>query len=164
MGYKVRLVRRVRVGGWMLTLAVAVATLGLLVTAPETQAGKGWCRVDPVVIIEGQIADVFVGSTLSALLTTTGPIEIVVTVPTGTRVQHVISDLGFGRGYDFSFAESDALVATDDGVPVEVDVYVPATRDELPISVYFAPRLLGLLSPASADGYANSWVSLSTNV
>jgi hypothetical protein len=156
--------RRFGVSRLVLTAAVALAALGLLVTGPSAKAGKGWCRVDPVVIIDGQIADIFVGSTLSALLSTTGPIEIVVTVPPGTSTTHVISDLGFGRGYDFSFVESSDLVETAGGVPVNVDVYVPARSDTLPVSVYFAPRLLGILWPASADGYANSWVTVSSNV
>ena len=146
------------------TIALTLAVLGLVLTGSPAQAGKGWCRVDPIVIIDGEIADVFVGSTLSALLTTTGPIRMVVTVPPGTQATKLISDLGFGRGYDFRFAESSDLVATEDGIPVRVDVYVPATDDSLPVSVYFAPRLLGILWPASVDGYANSWVSLTAHV
>ena len=148
----------------VLAAAIALATLGMLVSAPSASAGNGWCRVDPIVIIDGQIADIFVGSTLSALLSTTGPIEIVVTVPPGTRTTHVISDLGFGRGYDFSFVESSDLVETADGVSVDVAVYVPARTNTLPVSVFFAPRLLGILWPASADGYANRWVSVSSHV
>jgi hypothetical protein len=156
--------RRSGTGRFVLTAAVVIASLGFLARVPTAEAGKGWCRSDPVVIIDGQIADVFVGSTLDALITTTGPIRIVVTVPPGTSTTYVISDLGFGHGYDFSFAESPDLVATDDGVPVNVDVYVPATKDSLPVSVFFAPRLLGILRPASADGYANSWVSVSSHM
>lgn len=148
----------------VLGVAVAAAVIGMLATGPSAQAGKGWCRVDPVVIIDGQVTDIFVGSDPSALLTTTGPIQIVVTVPAEMSATHVISDLGFGRGYDFSIVESSQLVATADSVPVDVEVYVPATGDALPVSVYFAPRLLGLLQPASTDGHANAWVELTTSV
>lgn len=164
MAFRVGSVSGFRISRVVSTLAVALAVLGLVLTGSSAQAGKGWCRVDPVVIIDGQIADIFVGSTLSALLTTTGPIKMIVTVPPGTKTTKLISDLGFGRGYDFRFAESSDLVATEDGIPVRVDVYVPATKDSLPVSVYFAPRLLGILWPASIDGYANDWISLTAHV
>ena len=149
---------------FVMAAAVILAASGMTFTGSTADAGKGWCRVDPVVIIDGQIADIFVGSTLSALTSTTGPIKVVVTVPEGAKTTYVISDLGFLRGYDFRFATSPDLEKTADGVPVRVAVYVPAKSDSLPITVYFSPRLLGLLWPASADGHANSWVTVNSSV
>jgi hypothetical protein len=145
-------------------LVVALAILATLVTGSTVEAGKGWCRVDPIFIIDGQITDVFVGSDLSALLSTTGPITMILTVSPDTQAVKLISDLGFGRGYDISIETSEALVKTETHTPVQIEVYVPATRDSLPISVYFSPRLLGILSPVSVDGHANSWITLNSGV
>jgi hypothetical protein len=156
--------RRTRVSGLTVLVAFFVATVALGASGLSAQAGKGWCRVDPIVSIDNQIADIFIGSNLSALTSTTGPIKIVVTVPTGTKTAHIISDLGFGRGYDLTFVKSSNLVKTDDRVPVHIDVYVPAKKDSLPISVYFAPHLLTILSPLSADGSANQWLRLGAHV
>jgi hypothetical protein len=116
------------------------------------------------VVIDGTIADVFVGSTPFALPETTGPIQIVVTVPSGTTTAHLISDLGFGHGYDLCFVEWPDLVGSDNGLPVLVDVFVPATDDSLRVSVNVAARLLGFLWPAGSDGTANTWVSVDSRV
>jgi hypothetical protein len=148
----------------LFSVAVVVAALGLVLTGSPAQAGKGWCRVDPIVVIDGQIADIFVGSTLKALTNTTGPIELVVTVPENVNATKLISDLGFGRGYDFRIVKSAELVKSGKQVPVRIQVYVPAKSDDLPISVYFAPRLLGIIFPESADGYANQWITLNSTV
>jgi hypothetical protein len=156
--------RRLRRNWIAVFAAIVLAMVGTMLSGPTAEAGKGWCRVDPVVIIDGQIADIFVGSTLSALTSTTGPISIVVTVPEETSTTHVISDLGFLRGYDFQFATSPDLQKNADGIPVQIGVYVPASTDQLPVTVYFAPRLLGILAPASADGHANSWVTLTSGI
>jgi hypothetical protein len=53
---------------------------------------------------------------------------------------------------------------TDNGIEVLVEVFVPATDDEMPVRVEFAPRILGILWPASAEGTANSWVRLRTEL
>lgn len=145
-------------------IVVAIAALVMLSSASTAQAGKGWCRVDPIFIIDGQVTDVFVGSTLGALTSTTGPIKIVVTIPPETHAVKLLSDLGFGRGYDISIVTSDELVKTSDRTPVELKVYVPAKSDSLPVSVYFSPRLLGILNPVSVDGNANHWITLNSGV
>ncbi len=159
-----RPMHRSRVNGISVLMAVLVAAVGLCSSGLQARAGKGWCRVDPVISIDGQLADDSIGSDLSVLTSTTGPITIVITVPTDTETAHIISDAGFGRGYDLQFVTSSELVETEQGVPVHIDVYVPATKDSLPISVYFAPHLLKLLTPHSADGQANQWISLDARV
>ena len=46
---------------------------------------------------------------------------------------------------------------------LEVAVYVPA-KEDLAIGVEFAPRVVGILSPARADGFANQWITLATQL
>ncbi len=148
---------------WVRMAVAWILALGILLTSgtPDVAAGRGWCRADPLLLINGATADVWVGSTLQALLDTTGPIRLVVTTPEGVQAQHVISDLGFGRGYDISIGTSPDLEWSSEGIELEIAVWVPA-RSELPVTVEFVPRVLGILWPASASGSTNSWVMVQT--
>ncbi len=143
------------------SLLVIVALLSTL-TPQGAMAGTGWCRTDPVVAIGGQLADVFVSAPLDAPLLVTGPNHIVITLPPGVGRILVASTLGFGQGEIVEFAESPSLNATADRIDVRIKVYVPATDDSMPVLVEFAPEVVGVLAPASAQGTANTWVSLKT--
>ncbi len=140
---------------------VTVAFLFALV-AQGAHAGTGWCRTDPAVAIEGRPADIFVAAPLDAPLLVTGPTRIEVTVPPGIDVMLIASSLGFGQGETVEFAESPSLKATAERVDVLIRVYVPATDDTMPVLVEFAPEVVGILAPASAEGTANAWISLRT--
>jgi hypothetical protein len=128
-------------------------------------AGRAWCRFDPVVMIDGQVADMFVGSTLTMLLNSTGPIKMKITIPNESKGLVVLMDLGFGRGYDIEFIKSGDLTKSRRETEVMIDVYAPARDSSLPVSVTFAPRSLGssltdILFGTSAEGNANEWIRL----
>jgi hypothetical protein len=149
-------------------LAGIPAALGAVVAASRgADAHRAWCRTDPIVIIDGAIVDIFVsaplGDLVKAILTVTGPNKIVVTVPQGVKAWLLLSDLGFGRGNTVTFAQSPDLQRTADGVQVKVEVFVPA-KGSFPVRVDFAPRILGILAPESAEGVTNSWFSLTTDL
>jgi hypothetical protein len=140
--------------------ALVVVGLVLALTAHDAGATRGWCKSDPIVLIDGRLADIFVSAPLDAPLKVTGPTRVVVTVPVGVAADLVISDLGFGKGEEVSFAASSELRKTAKGTEVKVAVYVPATDGAMPVAVEFAPRLVGILAPVRAEGTANEWVSL----
>ena len=153
------------------TVGRGLLLAGLLfpVVARGTLAGRAWCRTDPVVSINGELADVFVAGPPEAPLLVNGANEIVVTVPDGVKKQLVLNDLGFGQGNTVSFKTSSRLRVTRSGVEVKVAVRVPVDDSKLPdydgpmpVRVEFAPRVVGILSPASAEGTANQWVTLRT--
>jgi len=150
-----------------LTRRAALRTLGasaLAVPAAlglrNADAARAWCRTDPLVLIDGTIVDIFVLGPLTAPLKVTGPTEVVVTVPVGVSASLVLMDLGFGRGEVVSFAESAEPTKDDRGIQVKVDVRVPARDKSMPVRVEFAPRIIGILWPTSAEGTANRWISL----
>jgi hypothetical protein len=143
---------------------VVLVALAFALTAQAAAAGRGWCRTDPVVTIDGTIVDIFAAAPAKALLLVTGPNRFVVTVPVGVETRLIAEDLGFGRGVETTFAESSELRVTEAGIEVRVALYVPATDGTMPVRLEVAPRLLGLLRPASAEGTANAWVSLTTVV
>ena len=71
----------------------------------------------------------------------------------------VLAGVGFGRGEIVRFEERNRLQQSAEGLEVEVEVYVPASR-ELPIGVELARNLVGILDPTVAEGVTNEWISL----
>lgn len=144
--------------------ALALAALALVLAVPGATAGHGWCRSDPLLSIDGDLADLFVLAPLEAPLLVTGATEIVVTVPKDVRIKLSVAGPGFGRGENVRFAESSALRRTAEGMEITVKAYVPARDDAMPVRLEFAPRVVGILWPASAEGTANAWVTLKTKL
>ena len=142
-----------------LSMALLLVLIALTVTALPTSAGRAWCRTDPLFLIDGHVVDVLVAGPLLASLQVTGPTKIVVTVPEGVKAHHLLSDLGFGRGYAVSIVRSPDLQVTPAGAEIRVDVYVPARRS-IPIAVDVAKDILGILSPTSAYGNSNQWITV----
>ena len=144
--------------------ALAFAVLALALTVPGAAAGVGWCRTDPVVVIDGRLADIFVSAQFVDLLNVTGPTEIVISTPVEVDVTLAIATLGFGYGEVVSFEESRSLKVTSDGIDVRIKVRVPALSDAMPVRVEFAAHVVGILQPVAVEGHANEWVSLRTHL
>ena len=130
---------------------------------PDAGAISLWCRVDPIVQIDGQTAAVLVSSYEEMKLLAAGPTKVRVTVPPGVDTRLVATDRGFGGwGYEVSFAESAALKDRGDVLEVRIEVYAPALDAALPVRVAFTPRGGGRLLAGTAEGTANAWVSVRT--
>lgn len=147
----------------VLQTAVAVASGAATGDHQTTLAGRGWCRSDPLITIQGVPADIFCTASFKALVRVTGPTQIVVSVPVGVSTALLLAGPGFGRGEHLRFEESDRLQQSGSTVELEVAVHVPASED-LAIGVEFAPRVVGLLAPARAEGFANQWITLFTQL
>lgn len=145
------------------TLLRAAAGAAALALAPTRAGGaaRGWCKSDPLIAIDGGLADIFIAAPLKILLAVTGPTEFVVTLPEGVDGVLLLGGVGFGRGETLRFETSRKLARTPDGIEVKVAARVPA-RNDLPIAVEFAPRILGILAPDTAEGETNRWVRLAT--
>lgn len=143
--------------------SLGLLTAGLGAPARVAEAGRGWCRTDPLMLIDGDLVDIFCTAPLSMLLSATGPNEIVVTVPKGVKAYLVLAGIGFGRGEIVRIEKSADLEKKRRSVEVHVDVFIPA-RENLEVGVEFAPRILGILNPDTAEGFANSWVTLKTKL
>ena len=146
---------------------LAVLVLSLAFGAPQADAARGWCMADPLIMVDGQLADVFVSSDPAMLLKASGPIEMVITIPAGSKGSVILTDLGFLRGYKISFKQSSALQKTATHTQVKVSVYATNKGARLPVKVTFAPRTLSsglkaILFGQSVSGYSNSWVTLKT--
>jgi hypothetical protein len=141
-----------------------IAVLFALSVTAHASASVGWCRSDPVVIVNLTLADVFTSAQIEDLGKVTGATRIVIVTPTNVFATLATPGLGFGYGEFVTFDKSPSLHKTPSGIEVIVKVYVPATDSAMPIRVYFAPRVIGLLSPMSAQGHANSWVILRSSM
>ena len=142
--------------------ALLVSILTFVLAVPGTSAGIGWCRDDPVVVVDGQIANLYVSARFEDLPEVTGPTDIVISTPVGVDVALAVEGPGFGYGEHVSFVESQSLQVTTEGIEVRIKVRVPARSDTMPIRVEFAPQVVGTLQPATAEGTANEWVALRT--
>jgi hypothetical protein len=144
----------------LLGRAAGLVATPVALAIQSAAAGRGWCRSDPVLLIDGVPADLFCTAPLTAPLDVTGPTQIVVTQPPDVAADVLVPDLiGFGRGVQLSFAHAPRLQRTPTGVEVEIAVLAPA-RTDFALSVAFAPRLIGLLAPMRAEGHANAWLTL----
>lgn len=150
-----------RFGRRHILLSAAALAAGIAGPPRPAEAARGWCRTDPLILIDGELADIFCTAPLSMLLQATGPTEYVVTLPRGVDGKLLLAGPGFLKGETLEFRHSRKLKKTKSGIEIKVAVRVPA-KEDLPIGLEFAPRILGILNPDRAEGFANSWVSLRT--
>lgn len=152
--------RRCFLGGRFVVVQLAfVLLLALSATAPAS-ASVGWCKSDPVVTVNLALADVFTSAQIEDLSKVTGATQIVLVTPVEVFATLATPGLGFGYGEFVTFETSPSLDVTPTNIEVIVKVFVPSTDSSMPIRVNFAPRIVGLLQPISAEGHANSWVVL----
>ena len=140
-------------GAAALSAAASTRLLG------EADAGRGWCHADPLFKIGNYVFDVVVSSDLAMLTSASGPVKVTLTVPEGVNATHLVSDLGFGRGYDVKVVKSSSLTATKNSIGVKVAVTAPARDSSLPVTVHMtslSPTVL--VSTGTASGSANQTV------
>lgn len=115
-----------------------------------------------MVRIDGDLADIFVGAPVEEVvpLQVGGSTEVVVPVPTGVDGKLVLSSPRFGQGVNETFGHSRRLEVGRRGIEVKSRLLVPADDDTMPMRVEFAPRVVGVLSPMSAERTANRWFTL----
>jgi hypothetical protein len=143
--------------------ALGVATSSQLVD--RASAGRGWCYADPLFKIGNYVFDVSLASDLRMLTSATGPVKITLYVPTKVNALHLLSDLGFGRGYDVSIVKTSTLSATTRNIAVRVVVNAPAKDSSLPVTVRMTSLLTSVLvSQSTASGYANKSITWNGNI
>lgn len=151
---------------WRRVLAIFGALSAVVILTASVSAGRAWCRADPIVVINGSVVDIQVGSTLEMYKSATGPIEMVVTVPHGSHAFVLLEDFGFGKGYNTKVVKGNV----PNGARAVVAVYAPAANSSLPVSVHglrVTVDLWGLLRlrpnilwAGSMQGSANSWITM----
>lgn len=93
-----------------------------------------WCRVDPVISVNGTTYNVIISSPNAILNAATGPTDVVVTVPAGSSYELLSTDAGFGFGETVTFVERSSRSLRDGAGAIGITVKVPSTSP-LPVGV-----------------------------
>src|SRR5437764_593192 len=89
-----------------LAQALIVSVVLLLVTAVPAEAGKHWCRADPVVSINGYSLQILVGVLDKDAAAVNGPIEVEIGTLPGVPRSVALTDAGFnGHGEVVTFTD-----------------------------------------------------------
>jgi hypothetical protein len=147
--------------GTMLRRALIPALLALVMMlvggTGHASAEIEWCRVDPVISVNGTTYNVIVSSPYAILESATGPTDVVVTVPAGSDSALISTDDGFGFGETVAFVESSSRSVRNGAGNINISVKVPA-KTRLPVLVEV---LVGDQTVATELGKTNQRMSLS---
>jgi hypothetical protein len=143
-------------------LLLSLLAVFLVATAQGALAGRTWCYRDPALLIGGREAHINVASYEEMLGAATGPVQLVVTVPSGRegRTQLLSMDDGFGFSYSLTVKKSSTLKHSETtGIEIIVEAYAPARDGGLPVLVELDP-ITGTWPTRTAKGSANRWITL----
>jgi hypothetical protein len=145
------------------------AALALLVPARPVAAGRQWCRVDPVFRftdagdpLRTVTTNVNVLTEVGAEVDSTGPIELVVTVPEGIETELLSQDEGLGHGYDIAVESDTRGGRSRRHVKIAVAARVPATGRHR-IRLEFVPDSI-VEDADAAQGWTNDWIVVRTRL
>jgi hypothetical protein len=159
-------------------LALSAVALPAALRSGVADASVRWCKVDPGLLVGDRQAHLNVYSLRAMYAAATGPIEVIVHVPSGYNGQVQLErpdDTGFGHSYSLKeVRQSPTLESASDGIEIVVEAYAPANDGKLPVKVEVIPgdpngaatRKGGASSGASsnakrsAKGKANEWISV----
>lgn len=115
--------------------------LALWLPGMPVSAGKGWCRSDPIVRINGTDLQIWVAIPIEDLPDVIGPIQIEIVVPRGSINELVYVDEGFnGFGEAFRWAQGESSFASDGSLTVRASVSVPIRNGRyVPMQVELIP-------------------------
>lgn len=103
--------------------------LALALNSQLVEAGRLWCKTDPVVTIDDRIVSITLAIPLDYLLTVDGPTVIEITIPESVDRQVIVNDVGFLRGSIVTFKDGGGV--KDGRIPVRIDASVSINRASL---------------------------------
>jgi hypothetical protein len=109
-----------------------------------TEAGRLWCKADPVVMLDGRLISVNVSIPIEYVLLVDGPVQIEITTPPSVDRYLIVNDLGYLRGSVVTFKDSDESV-TDGWIPVHINASV-AMNDRYVSSDEVVPLQISILT------------------
>jgi hypothetical protein len=89
----------------------------------------------------------------------TGPIQLIVEVPSGMegKTEMLETDAGFGYGYNLQVVANPELKDSSAGLDILVQALAPASDGSLPVHLAVVPVTSGKKLKVS-KGYANEWI------
>jgi hypothetical protein len=104
-------------------LVGVILLLALALNVQVTEAGRLWCKADPIVMLDGRILSVNVSIPIEYVLLVDGPVRIEITTPPSVDRYLILNDLGYLRGSIVTFKDSDESV-TDGRIPVHINASI----------------------------------------
>lgn len=150
-----------------------IAGGALTALAPEAaEAGRRWCRVDPLIRIlppklDPQLIHIWVAIRAEGMPEARRLVQRAVRIklhlPPGVQGERIDRFPGFGGGFNVTVHQSDNLRFDGGVLPVQVRAWIPTNgnrrhRVELEVEVLEGSLIEGQV----ARGKSNSWVDLST--
>jgi hypothetical protein len=130
-------------------MSALLTLVALLAITNGADAGLGWCRRDPIVVLNGVRVQILVAIPQEYEWNVTGPIQVVVSTPPGVSRQLVSTDAGF-NGLGEQVYWGDLNVAASGGFPVSIYISVPTNLSfSIPMQVDVIPDAG---SPATVGG------------
>jgi hypothetical protein len=105
-----------------------IAVLAFVLNVQFVEAGRLWCKADPVVTLDGRIVSISLAIPLDYLLLVDGPTIIEITTPPEVDRQLIVNDVGFLHGSIVIFKDGGGAVK-DGQIPVTITASV-SMRDE----------------------------------
>ena len=133
----------------------------LLVAAPAFSA-RAWCRRDPVFTVASVQVNVVIAIPEEHQPHVNGPLKVILYVPVGVVANVILIDEGFnGLSEEVLIVPSRKLRASARGNQIQVAATVPATRNDVPVSLQVIPAVG---RSATIYGKTNAEVSVNTTV
>lgn len=112
-------------------VGVAIGMGAFLGLAAPAQAGLAYCKVDPVIMLDGTVVDVTAGIPFKYVPLVNGPVQYEIAVPESVDRQLILNDLGYnGHGSIVTFVDTDAEVENG-AIPTSMRVHVPIDTTRL---------------------------------
>ncbi len=110
-----------------LFLCLSLAILATMLIASPASAGRRWCARDPIVILNGNVVQVWIAIPDASVQLVNGPVEVKFETPKGINRLITLTDDGFnGHGEVVSFSDNVSGIVDKRGeFPVRIRVSVP---------------------------------------
>lgn len=132
--------RRITISALLAMLLIVIAI------APAGAWGVTWCRVDPVVRLNGTEVSILVAVPEEYKQYVNGPIDVVIRTPAEVTRELIMTDAGFnGHGETVAFRDTDGTVNSIGRFDIVVRVRVPidyaamGSDEDVPVEVTINP-------------------------
>lgn len=145
-------------------MAVLCAALIAAAVFPALASADGWCRVDPIIRVDGKQASIYVVTEADSAVRANSQANVTIEYPIGADGELVWVDPnhGFGYGLTVQMVPSPGVSYTEEGAEIRITVRMTTPHVFEPMMIEWAPGQAGSPTTASAIGETNRFVVLET--
>jgi len=104
-----------------------ILLLALVLNVQVGEAGRLWCKADPIVTLNDRVVSISLSIPIEYLLLVDGPTIIEITTPPGVDRQLIVNDVGFLHGSIVRFKDGEGTV---DGRQIPVTITASVSINE----------------------------------